>query len=130
MSILVDTSALLAVLDRESAPHDRAVQALSRLAGENLMTHNYVLTESAALVHRRLGLTAIRALFEELVPILSILFVDREIHERAVHGFLGTLRRRSSLTDWVSFVVMRQLEIRRAFAFDRDFATQGFETIP
>jgi len=35
-----------------------------------------------------------------------------------------------SLVDLVSFQVMREQDIARAFAFDRDFRTAGFSTIP
>jgi predicted nucleic acid-binding protein len=38
-------------------------------------------------------------------------------------------RRSLSLVDCVSFVVMRQLAIRDAFAFDRHFEEQGFTLV-
>jgi predicted nucleic acid-binding protein len=31
--------------------------------------------------------------------------------------------------DCISFIVMRQLNLKTAFACDRDFAAQGFETL-
>jgi predicted nucleic acid-binding protein len=35
-----------------------------------------------------------------------------------------------TLVDLVSFEVMRRLQIETAFAFDRDFARQGFALVP
>jgi uncharacterized protein len=86
--------------------------------------------EATALVHRRLGGVATRDLLEELVPTLEMTWVGAELHDRAVSALLGAARRRVSLVDWVSFEVMRRHGIEQAFAFDRDFAAQGFETVP
>ena len=36
-------------------------------------------------------------------------------------------RRGLSLVDCMSFIVMRKLEVRQAFAFDADFEREGFE---
>lgn len=61
---------------------------------------------------------------------MEIVWVDREMHAAAVSALLAAIRRRVSLVDWVSFEVMRRRGIETAFAFDRDFAVQGFGTIP
>lgn len=86
--------------------------------------------EAAALVHRRLGGGAVRDLLESVIPPLTTLWIEREVHAAAVSANLAAARRRVSLVDWVSFEVMRREGIDRAFAFDRDFAAQGFETVP
>jgi predicted nucleic acid-binding protein len=39
-------------------------------------------------------------------------------------------RRKVSLVDWTSFLVMRRRGISTAFALDSDFAAEGFEVIP
>ncbi len=131
MSVFVDTSALYSFLDGDEANNARATEAFERLLGrERLVTHNYVLTESAALVHRRLGPAATRGLLEDLVPLIHVGWVERDVHDAAVSAFLGALARRVSLVDWVSFEVMRRNGIRTALCFDRDFDRQGFETLP
>jgi len=86
--------------------------------------------ESTALVQRRLGGAATRDLLEELIPLLELTWVGSEVHRLGVSALLGATRRRVSLVDWVSFEVMRRNGIERAFAFDRDFTAQGFETLP
>ncbi len=70
----VDMSALYAVLDRDDANHDVARQTWDRLlqSPEALMTHNYVLVETAAIVQNRLGMPAVRAFQERIVPILQV----------------------------------------------------------
>ena len=39
-------------------------------------------------------------------------------------------QRAVSLVDWTSFLVMRRRGISTSFAFDDDFAAQGFRTLP
>lgn len=86
--------------------------------------------ESATLVRRRLGPAAARDLLEALLPPLQVVFVDEELHRMATVAFLAAIRRNISLVDWVSFELMRRRGIEGAFAFDRDFAAEGFETLP
>jgi len=35
-----------------------------------------------------------------------------------------------SYTDAVSFIIMKQQKIKRAFCFDKHFVTAGFENVP
>jgi predicted nucleic acid-binding protein len=62
--VFVDTSALYALLDRDDRRHADAAAIWRRLAEEArpLTTHSYVLVEAFALVQRRLGPAAVRAL--------------------------------------------------------------------
>ncbi len=127
--IFVDTSALYARLDRSDRHHGEAVEALGRLAGERLLTHNYVVLESVALVRGRLGAEAARTLLTDLLAPVELAWVDREVHEAATSAFLAA-QGALSLVDCASFEVMRRSGIDAALAFDRDFARQGFRTIP
>jgi predicted nucleic acid-binding protein len=130
---LVDTSALYALLDEDDENHEAAARWLSGPGAdpsEALVSHNYVLVETAALVHRRLGPSAVRVLFDAFVPALSVVFVDEALHARAVAAYLASLRRRVSYVDWVSFQLMRDADLDRAFAFDRDFVSEGFALVP
>jgi uncharacterized protein len=132
MTTFVDTSALYALLDEDDNHHERAASWLGgpgRDPAELLVSHNYVLIETAALVDRRLGLDAARVLLDGFVPALSVAFVDAPLHRLGVASYLAASRRRASLVDWISFELMRHRSIRRAFAFDADFRTEGFELV-
>lgn len=130
MSVFVDTSALYAYLDSSDKNNAAAARAMDAVLGrEQLVTHNYVVVETAALVHRRLAPAATRLLMSDLLPLLETIWISPEVHGAAVSAFLSAVRRRTSLVDWVSFEVMRREGIRRAFAYDRDFVTEGFELI-
>ena len=127
----LDTSALLAFLDRDAEQHLWIREGMARVLSErDAITHNYVLVETEALAHRRLGARAVRALLEDLAPALEVVWVDASLHDAAVGAHLKALRRRSSLVDHVSFELMRRLELRTALALDDDFAREGFELLP
>jgi predicted nucleic acid-binding protein len=127
----VDTSALLAFLDRDASRHEEVVASLVGVFRERSgVTHNYVLIETEAVAHRRLGAGVSRRLLEDVVPALEIDWVDAELHAAAVTAHLRALRRRCSLVDQVSFELMRRRDISVAVALDRDFAREGFEVLP
>lgn len=129
----MDTSALYALLDEDDDNHAEAATWLAgpgREASEILVSHNYVTVETAALVHRRLGRTAVRVLFDSLLPALAILYVDEHLHQRAASAYLAASRRSPSFVDWVSFQMMNDQDLDQAFAFDQDFAAVGFRVVP
>ena len=131
MSVFIDTSALYAVLDRDDANHKSAGGIWLRLLDEEeiMVTHNYVVLESTAIIQNRLGMEAARTFISDVFPLLTTTWVDSEIHFRAQSAFLMNDRRQLSLTDCFSFEVMRGAGIRSAFAFDRHFAEQGFTLV-
>ncbi len=132
MTTFVDTSAFLALLVAEDRNHGAAAEWFrsAALHHETLITHSYVVVESIALIHRRLGPALTRAFIEDLLPVCELRFIDEPLHARATSAFVAALGRRPSFVDRVSFEVMRREGIRRAFAFDLDFPREGFETVP
>jgi predicted nucleic acid-binding protein len=126
----VDTSALFAFLDRGAADHDAVVRAMAPLLAERGgVTHNYVVVEAEALVHRRRGAVAARRLMEVL-SLIEIAWITPELHARAVESHLADMRRRTSLVDHVSFAVMRERGIGEALALDGHFREAGFAVVP
>jgi predicted nucleic acid-binding protein len=132
MSIFVDTSALFAVLDADDQNHARAKETWSRLLAdeEELLSTNYVIVETFALVQRRLGMAAVQTLHEDIVPVLKMVWVNAAQHSAATGKLIAASKRQTSLVDWVSFDTMRRFQIKTAFAFDSDFRTEGFDCIP
>jgi predicted nucleic acid-binding protein len=130
MTAFVDTSALLALLDGDDDHHAAAIKVWQSLAAQSalLVTTNYVLVETTAVVQRRIGVDAVRALIGDVVPLLDVVFVDETTHAAAVTALLATGRRHLSLVDCTSFEVMRQANVTTAFAYDRHFKDQGFST--
>lgn len=81
-------------------------------------------------MQRRLGPAAVRELHDILLRPVAVSWVDEDLHRAGLVALLGAGNRRLSLVDWVSFELMRREGIPTAFAFDRDFAAQGFALIP
>jgi len=130
MSLFVDTSAFFAVLDGSDLHHPKARQIWKNLieSNEDLISTSYVLVETFALVQSRLGMEAVRCFDEDILSMVRVHWVGESDHRASMSALLTAGRRQLSLVDCVSFTVMRQLQIRRAFAFDTDFVDQGFET--
>ena len=131
MSVFVDTSAILPLLNQDDIDFPEAQQIWKRLAEEraDLITSNYVLVETTALIQNRLGMAAIRDFQESFVPLLQIVWVTEDLHQAGTAALMTANRRRLSLVDCVSFIVCQQRQIERVFAFDAHFSEQGFSLL-
>jgi len=132
MNVFVDSSAFYAVLDGNDINHISALTTWSSLAtmGASVFCTNYVLLETASLLQHRMGMAAVRAFEEEVVPVLGVRWISADDHRDAVQALLTANRRQLSLVDCTSFDTMRRLSIRKAFTFDAHFGEQGFECLP
>lgn len=114
--------------------HDRAVTLAKRFvaAGGRWIGTTLVLGElHGHLLHRRgplLARTVLGQLLED--PVYEWRDASVDLVAAAVPAWLERFRdQRLSLTDAVSFEVMRRERLTTAFAFDRDFVTAGFELL-
>jgi predicted nucleic acid-binding protein len=132
MNIFVDTSGFIAVLDRDEANHSGAAEAWQNILSspDALVTTNYVLVETCALVQNRLGMEAIKVFQADIVPVLQIEWIDSTVHLAAMGTMLAAARKKLSLVDCVSFEIMRLFGITAAFTLDRHFKEQGFICLP
>ncbi len=127
MVIFVDTSAVLPLLNANDPDHSSANDVLRRhLDSARLITHNYVVVETTALVQRRFGMRGVRLFVERLLPRIEVFWIDRARHDRAMASLLAGGRRGISFVDAVSFDLMRELGMQDAFAYDNDFGREGF----
>ena len=129
MTVFLDTSAILAVLNADDLHHQEADAIWQRLlaSDEALLSTSYVLVETFALVQGRFGMDAVRAVERDMVPLLNVHWLDADVHRASVAAWLAANRRSLSLVDCSSFEVMRRHGVQRAFAFDPHFGEQEFE---
>lgn len=130
MTVFVDTSALLALVDADDEHHSRAVAAWARFERDEitLLSTNYVLVEAVAVVQHRLGMGAVQAL-AEIIRSIDLVFVEEPTHHTAFTTLLSSGRRKLSLVDCASFEVMRRSGLDTAFTYGRHFKEQGFAVV-
>jgi predicted nucleic acid-binding protein len=132
--LFVDTSGWMALADAADARHDDARSARDAWmeAGGLLVTSDYVADETLTLIRMRLGLDAAERWWNlvESSTRLRWEWVDPARAEKARTWFFGWRDKGFSFTDCTSFVVMKELRIRRALATDHHFALAGFEVVP
>lgn len=128
MTVFVDTSALLAVLNRNDLWAVRAARSWTRLIQdkEAMVTTSYVVLETVSIVQRRIGLDGVQVLNDSLLPLVKIAYVDTDLHAAAMSNLLVANRRELSLVDCCSFEYMRRNKLFRVFAYDKHFEEQGF----
>ena len=125
--VLVDTSAVYALLDRSDANHQSAraiLQALKKRRAEPLLT-NFLVAESHALILARLGAdTARRWLFGNVWAVEPVTEGDEAKARQILARYVD---KTFSYTDATSFAVMERRSLRTAFAFDPHFRQYGFQ---
>ena len=132
-SIFADTGYFIALLSQTDALHLRALSLANTLAARkaHLTTTDAVLIETLdgfARHHRRDLAAAFIAELDgdanvAVVPTTTVLF------HKGLNLFTTRSDKTWSMTDCLSFVVMRERKITRALAADRHFVQAGFEAL-
>ena len=126
--MLVDTSGFFSLYDEADEHHEQAVLLYDAPAVKRLTT-NYVLAEYTALAHVR-GVPR-REIIKFSNRILDdtnveIIWVDENLHRKAVALLRERADKTYSLCDAVSFVVMRERGISESLTTDKHFRQEGF----
>jgi len=118
----VDSSAIVALVDRTDATHQAAVDAYRDLVaqGYRLFTTNYVIAETVDLLIEGVGPDiARRWLRDHRLPVYH---ADEDDERRARALVISSRSQRGlSFTDAVSMVVMEKFAVADAFAVDANF---------
>ena len=130
--IFADTSGIYAALVATDARHAKASAVWQEQlhSKQRFLTTSYVVHEAVALLQARLGISAVQRWRIDVEPVLDIVWVDALLHRTAMAALVVSAKPDVSLTDWVSFEVMRRMDAHTAFAIDRHFSDEGFTVIP
>lgn len=125
--MFIDTSGLMCLFDMRDHRHSSAVTYFD--SNQARLTHNYVLAEFIALsIARRAPLSdALR--FAEAIcsgSEVELIWISRELHERAMQLLLARSDKTWSLCDAASFVIMGDRGITDSLTTDRHFDQTGF----
>ena len=124
----VDTSGFYAFLDSTDGFHGNARDCFRRAVAESwqLVTTNYVLHESWAVIQSRLGWAAVDAWRDRVVPLCETLWVDKITHDLGEARCRQVRQRRLSLTDCVTIEVMHRRGIVLVIGQDEHLSREGF----
>lgn len=132
--IFVDTGAFVARYVARDQYHAKAASFWRDLESrrEHCLTSNLVLSETLTLLARRAGyaFASDRARHLLFSSFLTILRPGHEHEAAAIDLFEKFADQRVSFTDSVSFVLMKEHRVSRAFSFDRHFEQAGFRLCP
>jgi predicted nucleic acid-binding protein len=125
--MFLDTSGLFCSHHADEPRSDEA-QTMFEAAGAKL-THNYVLAELVALsLARGLPQPKTLAFLKVLLghPEVEVVWVGAGLNEEAIKLLEARPDKNYSLCDAVSFILMKQRDLREALSTDHHFEQEGF----
>lgn len=132
--LFVDTGAWLAVIDPRDQYHQPASAFYRQVlpAHRPLITTNLVVAETYVNLRRSLGHTTAVGFLDtiERSPRIECVWPGPDLEDRARQILRRYADQDFSYVDAVSFVLMQEMGITEASAFDRHFATAGFVCVP
>ena len=127
--VLVDTSAVYALVDRDDTYHRRALTILRSFPHRGLtpLLTNFIVAECHALLLSRPAAETARSwLLKQIWPVEPVNLVDEEWAREIIRRYTD---KTFSYTDATSFAVMERLAISEAFAFDPHFQQYGLKLL-
>ncbi|MEM7773488.1 MAG: PIN domain-containing protein [Cyanobacteria bacterium P01_A01_bin.37] len=134
--LFVDTSALVALADKDDDNHVNAVSFNQKINGQILISTNYVLDElyTLLLLHAGYANTVrFKAKLDFIADkrLLRIIWVSEAIAQQSWGVFEKfNTDKQWSFTDCTSYAVMQQEGVSDVFTFDHHFSQMGFTRLP
>ena len=132
--LFVDTAGWMCLADANDTLHESARTARDEWLkqGGILVSTDYVMDETLTLIRVRLGLHAADRWWDQIDGSTRLRWewINPVRAEKARAWFFRWKDQPFSFTDCTSFVIMRELRLRRVLTADRHFRTAGFEIVP
>ena len=135
-TVFWDTSAFVALGNADDDLHEQAVQVSGALARQSarILTTSAVLTEVANTFSQSAWRPVAHQLVESVrqsvaMGAATVIHVDEALWEHGWTLFMERPEKHWGLTDCISFAVMQDQSISRAFSSDRHFEQAGFERL-
>ena len=131
--VFVDTSGWVALFVGNDRDHKKAFSIFGQLKISKvpIYTSDYVVDETITTIlarsNHKQSVLAGHALFTS--EIIKFIRVSPDYLQGAWELYQKYKDKRFSFTDVTSFVIMKTLNIKEAFSFDREFLQAGFELI-
>lgn len=135
ISLFLDTSYLIAVEIADDQEHEAGLahwRKLLKSSPPRIVTTSFIFTEVITLLNSRGLHSKSVELGKKLLSSRSIdlVHVDHELFHEGWVYFQKHKDKRYSLTDCISFVLMKRLGIEQALTFDKHFVQAGFVKLP
>lgn len=129
--VFADTSFLLALCNLHDRHHEEA-QRVSVEVWSRVVLTDYVLLELANGLARATDKPVFTRLLSRIRGSgrFKVVHVSEELREQGLRAYSRYADKDWSLTDCISFLVMREKGIRRALTFDAHFRQAGFTVLP
>jgi uncharacterized protein len=131
--IFADTSALIAISNKRDQYHAAAIQKLKDLlkTHDTLVLTVHILAETVTRIQRKVSKEQAIAVGQRLMkdPRIEIITPQAGIIQQAWEIYQKYNDQDFSFVDCISFAVMKDLNINRAFEFDDHFRIMKFERV-
>jgi uncharacterized protein len=125
-SVFADTFFFLAAINPDDEAHAEAIAYSNEFHGE-LLTTAWVLTEVADALAKKEQRAIFKELFETLPePRVRIIAATQILFEQGLRLYFARPDKDWSLTDCISFTVMKERKVKEALTGDRHFEQAGF----
>jgi predicted nucleic acid-binding protein len=131
-TILVDSSFLLAMVDRDDKHHPEVIDFLKKLERATLLVTSHIFDEAMTLIKARLGSEiAVRTGQQlRLSTLFRLVYVTERDDEAAWKIFSQYTDKDWSYTDCSCLAMMRRLGITEVLSFDHHFDQMGTVRLP
>lgn len=128
--IFVDTAFVLALVNERDQYHERAQELADLLEGQDLIITDAVLLEIGNAMARSFKSQAIEVITDFIESEdVEVIFYTPQIFNQALVMYKKFTDKEWSLVDCISFVVMKEYNIKQVLTFDAHFQQAGFTAI-
>ncbi len=130
----VDTSGWCAIYNRADVNHIQARTCWEKISQKVglVYTTDYVLDETITLLRARVGHKPAVEFGQVILAskVVKTVPITQELWQKAWEMFIRYDDKDFSFTECTSFVVMKEMQLTTALAFDHHFTQMGFLTLP
>jgi predicted nucleic acid-binding protein len=132
--VFIDTVGWVALLHRGDNLHQKAIESYRDIKNLYRITTDAVLVESCNTFSkssmRPLALSLMEKVREsKSIGILEVVYVEEGLMQQGFELFKNRMDKEWSLTDCISFIVMKKKGINKAITSDKHFEQAGFEKL-
>lgn len=132
--MFVDTSALVALINEEDSYHSQAIELFTKCHENNsyLVTSHYIVSEFITMMR-----CSYKKPIEKIVTFIrniqvseiEIFGISKEVFDDAINFLLKYEDHYFSVTDCISFIVMKELKTKDVLTTDKHFTIAGFNCL-